>query len=321
MAIPTISSISPSKGHSGGGTVLRIVGTGFQLPAEPPSGIGPVPEGPATVRVFVGGVEARLVRVASATTLYVTTERRDPASGLDVEIRNVGPLGETLGAEVVVAAGAYEYARPIFTDVPDSTRLVKALHAELVRQVFPEVVITAHVDWTDSPATILRGARDAKAPCVFLAGPTFRPNAVYRTNVRSLEPVLDAAGGEIPNLVREHRAPLTDDVVFTIGAIADKYATLLALTAALRDFQLRNPFLYLPRSEGSADLVRYDLVWESDLTVDSAPEESNIRTCSGTIVVAGFDTLAAPGFESDQAMTAHPTLLDEPELETEDREL
>lgn len=315
MAIPTISSVTPNRGHSGGGTVLRIVGAGFQLPGPPPAS-GPVPEAPPTVRVFIGGTEARLVRVASATVLYVTTERRDPAASLAVEVRNVGPFGETIGAEVATLASAYEYARPVFTTASDLERLVKALHAELVRQVFPEVVVTAHIDWTDDPSAILRGVRDVKVPCVFIAGPVLRPNPIYRTNVRPQVPALDAAGAEVPNVVLEHRAPTTDDVVFTIGAIADKYATLLGLSAALRDFQIRNPFLFLPRAVGSSDLVKYDLQWEGDFTVDSAPDESNNRTCSASIAIAGFDTLSAPGFEADQALTAHPTVVDEPEVDS-----
>lgn len=311
MAVPTITSVTPSRGHSGGGTLLRIVGTNFQLPADPPaSGSGPVPEAPATVRVFVGGVEARRVRVASSTVLYVTTERRDPAANLAVEVRNVGPHGETLGAEVAQLAAAYEYARPTFTTQPDLDRLVRALHAELVRQVFAQVVITAHVDWTDDPAAILRGVKNAPTPCVFLAGPVLRPNRDRRTNVR---PKVEVA----TNVLLEHRAPETDDVVFTVGAIADKYATLLALAAALRDFKLRNPFLHMPVAEGSSEIARYDLQWEGDLTVDSSPDESNLRTCSATIAIAGFDTLAAPGFDNDQAITAHPDLLEDPELETE----
>jgi hypothetical protein len=325
MAIPTISSVTPSRGHTGGGTLLRIVGTGFQLPAEPPaSGSGPVPVGPATVRVLIGGVEARRVRVASATVLYVTTERRDPGSALPVVVRNVGPYGETIGAESATLASAYEYARPDFADATrpsELERLVRTLRAELIRQVHPEVVVTAHVDWTEDPAAILRGVTKAKEPAVFLAGPTLRPNNLYRTAARSLEPVLDAAGVAVPDVVREHRAALTDDVVFTIGALSSNYQTLLSLLAALRDFKLRNPRLSFARSLGSSELVEYDLDWEGDITADSSPSESGIRTCQGTIVISGFDTLSGQGFVSDQAVTAHPTLLEDPELESESREV
>lgn len=310
MAVPSIISVTPSRGHSGGGTVLRIVGADFQLPADPPA-TGPVPVPPATVRVFVGGTEARLVRVASSTVLYVTTERRDPGAGLDVEVRNVGEHGETIGAEVATLAGAFEYARPVFTTASDLERLVRVLHAELVRQVFPDVVVTAHVDWNDDPASVLRGVVDAPMPCVFLAGPVLRENRIYRTNVRARAELAE-------NVMLEHRAPDTDDVVFTVGAQATKYATLLGLTAALRDFRLRNRFVYLPREEGSEELLRYELQWEGDLTVDSSTDESNVRTTAGTFAVVGFDTLAAAGFENDQAITANPDLLEEPELGTED---
>lgn len=308
MPVPTIDSVTPGRGHSGGGTVLRITGSGFQLPAEPLAGAGPVPAPAPSVRVFLGGVEARRVRVASSSVLFVTTERRDPGV-VDVEVRNVGPYGETIGAESVTLAGAFEYARPVFTASSDLERLIRVLHAELKRQVFSEVVVTAHVDWSDDPGAVLRGVTEAPLPCVFLAGPILRPNPVYRTNVR---PRAEIA----PNVLLEHRAPETDDLVFVCGAQADKFATLLSLTAALRDFRLRNPFVYLPREEGSEELVRYDLQWEGEITVDSSTDESNVRTCSGTLVVAGFDTLAAPGFENDQAVTASPDLIEDPEVST-----
>lgn len=309
MAIPSITSVTPNRGHSGGGTVLRIVGTNFALPVAPASS-GPVPAPPASVRVFIGGIEARRVRVASSTVLYVTTERRDPAKELTLEVRNVGPFGETIGAERAELLEAFEYARPIFTTPSDFERITKALLIELKRQVLEEVVLTAHVDWTDDPSSILRGVRDAKMPSVFLAGPTFRPNAVYRTNERARVELVDG-------VVLEHRAPKTDDMVFTLGAIAEKQATALSLAAALSDFILRNPFLYVPRAEGSSELVRFDLQGEGDVVLDSGNDESNIRTCSGTIAIAGVDTLAAPGFENDQAITATPVLTDAPELESE----
>lgn len=312
MATPTITSVFPAVGHSGGGTVIRITGTNFRLQAPPPSS-GPVPEQPPSVRVFIGGVEARLVRVASSTLLYVTTERRDPAANLPIEVRNVGLHGETI--ETTTLAGAYEYARPIFTHQSDMERLIRALIAELVRQVFPEVVLTAHVDWTDDPSAILRGVRDAKVPCVFLAGPVVRPNNIYRTMVQPTMPVKNAAGVELPNVVTSHRSPLTDDLVFTIGAITNKLNTMVSMVAALRDFKLRNPFLFCARSEGSSEMVRFELMWEGDIVVDSNNDESNIRTASATIVVVGFDTVAAAGFESDQAMSINPTVLEDPRVD------
>lgn len=315
MAAPILTSVTPSVGHTGGGTVLRIVGANFQLPAAPPL-TGPVPVAPASVRVFVGGVEARLVRVASSTVLYVTTERHDPGENLGIEVRNVGPHGETIGSETTTLAGAYKYARPVFTNPSDLERVIKSLVNELKRQVHPEVVYTAHIDWTDEPSAILKGTRDAKVPCVFLAGPVLRPNNLYRTHVRPTSAVRDASGAVIENIQREHRAPLTDDLVFTIGALTNKSHTMVSMVAVLRDFELRNPFLWVEREAGSSELVKFELFWEGDLVVDSNNDESNIRTASTTISLRGFDTLAVAGFDSDQAMTVHPLVIDEVELET-----
>jgi hypothetical protein len=314
MAIPTITSVTPTRGHSGGGQVIKIVGTNFALPPPPPP-TGIVPEAPPTVRVFIGGTEARLVRVASATTLYVTTERRDPAKELALEVRNVGPHGETIGAEVATLPSAYEYARPIFTgEKSDIERVTRVLMLELIRQVYPEVVLTAHVDWTDAPEEILRGVREAKLPSLFLAGPTMRPNVVYRTNVSEKREIAPGTGVFV-----KHRAPDTDDLVFTLGAIADNLSITLSLMGALADFTKRNPFLLVPRAEGSSEIVRFELMREGEITLDSANTPGNLRTCSGTIAVVAVDTLVMPGFENDQAITAVPDLTDDIEIGVERR--
>ena len=297
MSVPTISSVTPAIGHPGGGTVVRIDGTGFQLPPEPDGSVVPVPEAAATVRVFFGGVEARLVRVASSTRLYVTTERGDPAT-VAVEVRNVGPFGETIGSEVATAAAAWEYRRPALTGRGTLTRAVRRLVEELVRQVHPEVVLTEHVDWTDDPMSALRKVSDAKLPCVWLSGPALRDNKLYRTNVRPLV--------QLGDVQLEHRAPRTVDLVFGCGAMADTEGVLLELTAALVDFAHRNPWLYMATVEGGAELVRYELALEADPEVDSSPSESNVKSSAGTITVVGVDLLGLEGFDNDEALTAHP---------------
>ncbi len=77
MAVPTISSVSPATGHSGGQTLLEIVGTGFALPAAP-AATGPVAVAPPSVTVTVGGRAATGVAVVSATTIYCLTPKGDP---------------------------------------------------------------------------------------------------------------------------------------------------------------------------------------------------------------------------------------------------
>lgn len=58
MTVPTITTVTPSAGPTGGRTLIHVVGTGFRLPDPPPStGVVPVP-GP-TVRVDIDGTRAR----------------------------------------------------------------------------------------------------------------------------------------------------------------------------------------------------------------------------------------------------------------------
>jgi hypothetical protein len=311
VPIPTISAVTPALGHTGGGTLIRIDGTNFKLP-DPPAATGVVAEAPPTVRVLLGGVEARTVRVASATRLYVTTERADPGV-VDLEVRNVGPFGETIEDEVAVLEDAYTYARPDFTAGLTPLDLVtRALHAELVRQVFPEVVVTAHVDWSDDPAGLLRKVAAAKVPCVFIAGPTNRENRFYRTSERRREALAGVEG-----VVVEHRSARTVDLVFTIGALADKHRTLLGLANALEAFLTQNQALNVPVEEGSSTTHAFEIDREGDLAVNSDPDESNVRTVVGTIAIVGVPLLGFPGFVNDQATTAHPTLTAEPTLSTE----
>jgi hypothetical protein len=76
MAVPTLASVTPNDGHSGGRTLVQLVGTNFKLPNPPPV-FGPAPAPPPSVRVKFGGREATDVKVWSATSLYCTTPDHD----------------------------------------------------------------------------------------------------------------------------------------------------------------------------------------------------------------------------------------------------
>jgi hypothetical protein len=76
VATPTITSVTPGEGHTGGKTLVELVGTGFRLPADPPA-TGPAPAPPPSVRVKFGGREATEVQVWSETRLYCLTPDQD----------------------------------------------------------------------------------------------------------------------------------------------------------------------------------------------------------------------------------------------------
>lgn len=76
MAVPTITSISPNVGHTGGRTLIALAGTNFRLPTAP-APTGPTTPPPPSVRVLVGGQAAEGVLVESATLLYCLTPEND----------------------------------------------------------------------------------------------------------------------------------------------------------------------------------------------------------------------------------------------------
>jgi hypothetical protein len=78
MAVPTITSITPGSGHTGGQVLVEIIGTGFQLDPDPPADVIPVPEPPQTVEVLFGTTPALSVNVWAADRLFVVTPKLDP---------------------------------------------------------------------------------------------------------------------------------------------------------------------------------------------------------------------------------------------------
>lgn len=87
---PTIASVNPGSGSTGGGTVITIVGTGFA----------------GATAVTVGGVNALGFTVASDTTMTATTTAHD-AGVVDVAV--TGPNGTGVGA------GLFTYVAPAAT--------------------------------------------------------------------------------------------------------------------------------------------------------------------------------------------------------------
>lgn len=312
MAVPTITSISPARGHSGGHTLVEILGTNFRLPAEPPP-TGKTTPPPASVRVFIGGVEAKSVGVVSPTRLLVVTNPYDLPKGsderlVDVEVRNVGPFGEQQDNERVLVANAFTYARPKLDAANESnlTRMVRTLIRALKRDIIEEVVLTQNTDWDDDPADTLRKLAIAKLPAIYLVGPRLQRNRGPQwTNVQRYVQ-------ETPEQVLQHRAPYVVDLVFTIGALSDNALLQVGLVEGVQNFPQRNPWLYLQRSPDSDEVLRYEVCFDTggDMDNDSTSNASNVYAATGTLKILAFDLLASPGFDRDMATGIYPTLDD-----------
>lgn len=97
MAPPTITSISPRRGHTGGRFLVEILGSGFRVqPVADLGGAAPVEEPPQSVRVLFGDDEATDVQVFDEGRLYCRTPIMSP--GRDVFSFTADPGTDTLTA-------------------------------------------------------------------------------------------------------------------------------------------------------------------------------------------------------------------------------
>jgi len=284
MAIPTITSITPSSGPTGGGVLVQIAGTGFQLPAVPaPAGLTTPPA--PTVRVLLGGRAARDVRVIGPDLLTCLAPPGD-VGPTDLVVQNIDAAGIVIPDEQAIAIGAFTYVRLPLTTEADLTRLVRRLLQELKRQVIENVVLTVQTDFDADAGAELHLAQIAALPGLVLLGPELSENRFYSRNQRPEVPTE-------PDRFALRRAPYTVDLGFTLIGVSDHTTELLNLMAASQLFFHRNKVLELDRDPANADAgtVRYEMDFASDgdLKVTSQPNESNVRSFSGRFVVRGFD--------------------------------
>src|SRR5262245_23027235 len=105
MAVPSISSITPSSGPTGGSLLVEIAGDGFRLPTS-----SDVP----SVRMLIGGRAGRDVRVLAVDRLTCLAPAAD-AGSVDVTLQNLDADGVVVPGEEVTAAQAFTYVLPQLT--------------------------------------------------------------------------------------------------------------------------------------------------------------------------------------------------------------
>jgi len=287
MSVPTITKISLVNGPTGGRRIVKIWGGGFQLsPGPTTSGVTPARK--PSVEVLFGTVPAREVRVLADSYLHVVTPIHDPGT-VSITIRNIDQDGVLVPGEIVTKAAAYTFERPtIGTGEPGKqsnlARLVRTLVEELRRQILPNVVLTTHTDYDDTPdgANI---AALADIPGLVLAGPTLRLNRFYNSN--QARTAVDGIGDTY-----EQRPSRTVDVIFTLIGVDELMARELDLVHECTAFFLRNTVLRMLRNPAIAgDYVEYELEIDEggDFKSAGTANNSNIRAFSGSFLVRGLD--------------------------------
>ncbi len=163
---PTVTSISPSAGSTGGGTSVTITGTNFT----------------GATGVTIGGIGATGVSVANATTITAMTLAH--AAGI-VNVVVTTPGGTGTGTNLYTYAAA-----PTFSDDPIQARMtpVRVVHITELRQAIDQLRARyglAAYSWTDPILTVrvsaikvadltdLRTALDAVYVAAHVSPPTY----------------------------------------------------------------------------------------------------------------------------------------------------
>lgn len=180
MAVPTIDSLTPATGLTGGGELISIAGTGFA----------------SRIEVSIGGTSSRrIVGVTSLGDLAIFEAPPGDAGAADVVLQNLDSAGDPVPGESVTLAGGYAYTLPDL--VPDSgiTQITDYMLRRLRRLVpdghsGPDSIA---VDYDDAPGDGLRVLSLSKVPGLSLTGPRLEVNRVYRRPDRRYE---DIGGGD-----------------------------------------------------------------------------------------------------------------------------
>ncbi len=245
MPVPTVTSISPPSGHTGGRTLCTVTGTGFKVHPPPPA-TGPTPAPVPSVQVTIGGEVCPAVWVLSATMLRCLTPIHDP-SGIpatetadaivasDLVVENLDAAGDPVPGESATLAECYSFHRPVFdASVTTATeRAIKALITELARQVHPNVQFQPHTDYDDDTGDGLNVCQFASLPGIGLVG----LRMVTPQDVADREQMVV----ELPDgSAAVRRQPVIRDVLLTCIAASDNTAELLWLEAVLAQFARKN---------------------------------------------------------------------------------
>jgi len=296
MAVPTLISITPDEGHTGGDTLVEIIGTGFQLPPPPPP-YGMTTAPPPTVQVLFGAEPATDIGVTEDWQIFCRSPINDPGS-VSITVQNIDPSGAVIAGESVTGL-AYLFSRPDFTKKGELARVLGLFMLDLRRQ------LTDNVDWavhTDFDATLgdLNIAYQGKLPALVLADLEL-PEREPQLSAETYTVQLDAS------TFIERRAPVVVDAVFALTGMSDNPIELFNLLEATKIYFQKNISLKVWRDpiDRTHGVVEYAVRASigSSTKVTRQTDNSNMTSFSGTVFIEnirledmpGMTTKAVPG--------------------------
>jgi hypothetical protein len=290
MAVPTVLTVTPGAGHTGGRTVVEVTGTNFRLPTPPaPTGITTPP--PPSVQVLFGGKLATAVAVVSPTLLYCQAPIHDPGT-VDVVVRNVDDSGAIIGSETATLAACYAFQRPDLTvERSELARCMEAFILEMRRQIIDAVDWAVHTDYDASTGDMMNIAYMGSLPALVLSDLELPENRTASEGTYEVD--IDE------NTYVERRAPIMVDANFTVMGIASDPPTLLNLLQAVRTFFKKNPQLVYDRDkdDSTRGTIAYDMgaVVSGRVRASRQADNSNVVYFTGEVVIENIRLEDMPG--------------------------
>lgn len=220
MALPTISSISPSTLWTAG-QLITINGTNFKTWTVPSTSTGPLPDPTPTVQVTVGGIACTKVSVKSATLLTCFAPAHDVGAGA-VIVTNLDSSAVAIPGESSTA-GSVTYKRPDLTQATDLERTHNQVIATLRQQIIDNVVQFVSEDYAETPFEF---TMVGKLPALLLLGPSLvESERSYRQNADTEVGTFD--GYEAPDVV---------DLEYELTVVTANTRQLVTLEAVVKRF-------------------------------------------------------------------------------------
>lgn len=280
-----ITLISPTKGHTGGRTLVEIKGTGFREPSPPVEGVYPVEPSPPSVRVLFGGVPAIDVAVESTSCVFAVSPMCElpMASGpdgddlpfpatVDITVENIDDDGNLIPGEQVVVPNAFEYLRPDLNQHSHGWSVMQRFYTMLKLQIHKNVSYAVHSDFGGFGSQI-NLAYTARLPAIMVLAAAFRDSEIRRQG---------------PQLVKSNTADqsvrkqelLELDLLLELLGVSDSPDELGKLLLLTRAFFQKNKTVRVPRDplDPSAGTIEYtlDFSWGTEMRVTMADANSNL---------------------------------------------
>lgn len=295
MAVPTLTSITPSSGHPGGRELVRIEGTNFELPPTPAATGYVGGSCPETVQVEVDSEFATEVKVwtSELITCLVPSFRGEPSAlsaspglSVDVLIRNLtGPEEDTF-------ADAYTFARANLARTDGALKhVLRTLVLELRRQVIDYIVFATQVDFDGDTADTLDIVELAEIPALSLFGPDITEDKFRRSSER---PTVQ----NVPTLEYERkRTPRVFTISFEATLTARGVMELAQLTTELVNFFTRNPKLSVNKdtSDPTAGRVEFDMFLNSGPSRTGSANADDVYSATASFAIHGVPIDADEG--------------------------